>query len=132
MRILVFFTLLLIALPAYAKEIAGVMVNDTLQTEDGTTLQLNGAGVRSKLFMDIYIAQLKFPKKVLCRHLHERGREGIYDRFAWMWANQLKILFQCCLGNQSPDIGKGEMISAFDRVSSRRSFVQVAGINPGK
>ena len=62
MRMLVFFTLLLIGLPCYAVEIAGVMVNDTLQTEDGTLLQLNGAGVRSKFFMDIYIAELYLEK----------------------------------------------------------------------
>ena len=74
---------------------------------------------------------LKFLGKVSCRNLHERGREGIYHRFAWKWANQLKIFVQCCLGNQSPDIGKGEMVSAFDRMPARWSFVQVAGINPG-
>jgi hypothetical protein len=44
----------------------------------------------------------------------------------------LKIFVQCCLGNQSSDIGKGEMVSAFDRMPSRWSFVQVAGINPGE
>lgn len=58
MRMVVLFTLLLIGLPAYAVEIAGIMVNDTLQAEDGTLLQLNGAGVRSKFFIDVYIAEL--------------------------------------------------------------------------
>lgn len=62
MRMIVLFTLLVIGLPASAVEIAGVMVNDTLQTEDGTLLQLNGAGVRSKFFMDVYIAQLYLEK----------------------------------------------------------------------
>lgn len=62
MRIFVLFTLLLMSMPAYAKEIAGVMVNDTMQTEDGTTLQLNGAGVRSKFFVDVYIAELYLEK----------------------------------------------------------------------
>ncbi len=62
MRMVVLFTLLLLGLPAYAVEIAGVMVNDTLQAEDGTLLQLNGAGVRSKFFMDVYIAELYLEK----------------------------------------------------------------------
>jgi hypothetical protein len=58
MRMVVLFTLLLFGPPSYAVEIAGVMVNDTLQTEDGTLLTLNGAGVRSKFFIDVYIAEL--------------------------------------------------------------------------
>jgi hypothetical protein len=36
------------------------------------------------------------------------------------------------LGNQSPDIGKGEMVAAFDRMPPRRRFVEVAGIHPGE
>jgi hypothetical protein len=50
--------LLMIALPVGAREIAGVDVAETLQTDNGTTLHLNGAGIRKKLFFDIYIAQL--------------------------------------------------------------------------
>jgi hypothetical protein len=52
------FCLLLIGLPANAQEIAGVMVQETIQTDDGTTLHLNGAGIRTKVFFDIYIAEL--------------------------------------------------------------------------
>ncbi len=58
MRIFIFCCLLLCSLPANAKEIAGVLVQETLQTEDGTLLHLNGAGIRSKFFFDIYIAEL--------------------------------------------------------------------------
>ncbi|MDH3378129.1 MAG: chalcone isomerase family protein [Gammaproteobacteria bacterium] len=45
------------ALPAQAEEIAGVGIPDTLQT-GGKTLQLNGAGIRSKLFIDLYVGAL--------------------------------------------------------------------------
>lgn len=41
-----------------AREIAGVDVPETLQGSDGVELQLNGAGIRSKLFIKVYIAGL--------------------------------------------------------------------------
>jgi len=58
MRLIILCCLLLSSLTANAKEIAGVMVQETLQTENGTLLHLNGAGIRSKFFFDIYIAEL--------------------------------------------------------------------------
>lgn len=58
MRLFILCCLLLCSLPAQAKEIAGVMVQETLHTKDGVVLQLNGAGIRSKFFFDIYIAEL--------------------------------------------------------------------------
>jgi hypothetical protein len=58
MRLFILCCLFLSSLPANAKEIAGVMVQETLQTEDGIVLHLNGAGIRSKFFFDIYIAEL--------------------------------------------------------------------------
>lgn len=53
---------LLFALPVAAMEIAGVSVPDSIKTDDGVTLSLNGAGIRTKLFFDIYIAQLYLEK----------------------------------------------------------------------
>ncbi len=53
MRVLLLCCLLLTSLPAGAREIAGVDVPESLKSDDGTTLQLNGAGVRSKFFFDI-------------------------------------------------------------------------------
>jgi len=50
--------LVLTGFSANAKDLAGVVVQETVQTDDGTVLQLNGAGVRSKFFMDIYVAEL--------------------------------------------------------------------------
>lgn len=62
MRIFFLFCLLLIGVPATAGEIAGVMVQETIKADDGTVLQLNGAGIRTKMFFDIYIAQLYMEK----------------------------------------------------------------------
>ena len=54
MRMLLLGCLLLVALPAGAREIAGVNVAETVQNDSGTVLHLNGAGIRSKFFFDIY------------------------------------------------------------------------------
>lgn len=44
-----------------AKEVAGVQVAATYQL-DSSSLVLNGSGVRSKFFMDLYVASLYLPK----------------------------------------------------------------------
>ncbi len=69
MRFLVLCCLLLCSFSVNAKEIAGVMVQETMQTEDGVVLHLNGAGIRSKFFFDIYIAKLymEHPSNLLKR-----------------------------------------------------------------
>ncbi len=94
MRMFVFFTLLLISLPAYAKDIAGVMVNDSLQTEEGTTLQLNGAGIRSKFFMDIYIAELYMekPSTVAAEVIGDKGKKRIVMHFLYKEVGKDKLV----------------------------------------
>ncbi len=54
--------MLLFSLPAGAREIAAVDVPETVVQTNGTTLQLNGAGIRSKFFFKIYIAALYLEK----------------------------------------------------------------------
>jgi hypothetical protein len=50
--------------PALAIRISDVEIPDTLRpVNSNTTLQLNGAGIREKFFMDIYIGALYLPKK---------------------------------------------------------------------
>lgn len=59
LRILVSFCMLvLLCSPVSAREIAGVDVPESITGADGVELKLNGAGIRSKLFFKIYIAQL--------------------------------------------------------------------------
>lgn len=62
MRVLLAVLMLLVVGPLQAKEIAGVMIQEVVITEDGTELHLNGAGIRSKFFFDIYIAELYMQK----------------------------------------------------------------------
>ncbi len=47
----------------YAKEISGVNLSDSI-TFETQTLQLNGAGVRSKFFMDLYVGSLYVPTPI--------------------------------------------------------------------
>lgn len=53
---------LLLSLPAGAREIADVEVAEEVVQTNGTTLHLNGAGIRSKFFFKIYIAALYLEK----------------------------------------------------------------------
>jgi hypothetical protein len=60
------FTFLLVALgaalPARPLEVAGVAVPPTLQV-GGQTLQLNGAGLRSKVFIQVYVGALYLERR---------------------------------------------------------------------
>jgi len=56
-RLLFITALLLLPMLGQAVEIEGVKLPDTVQME-GKTLQLNGAGIRSKFFFDIYVGGL--------------------------------------------------------------------------
>ncbi len=60
--ILMISCILLLAIPARALEIAGVSIPESVTADDGATLVLNGAGIRSKFVFDIYIAQLYLEK----------------------------------------------------------------------
>ena len=56
-RLFIFSALLLLPLYAQAMEIEGVKLPDEIQLQ-GKTLQLNGAGIRTKFFFDIYVGGL--------------------------------------------------------------------------
>ncbi|MDQ6997745.1 MAG: chalcone isomerase family protein [Mariprofundus sp.] len=57
MKRILLFALLMMSSPAWAVELEGVSVPDRA-TVAGEQLQLNGAGIRSKFFFDIYIGAL--------------------------------------------------------------------------
>jgi hypothetical protein len=60
--LLLLFGALCAALPTRALEVAGVAVPATLQV-GGRTLQLNGAGLRSKLFVQVYVGALYLERR---------------------------------------------------------------------
>ena len=62
MRPLVALLALSLSLPALAREVAGVQVPDSV-TVDGKALALNGAGLRSKIFIKVYVGALYLEQK---------------------------------------------------------------------
>ena len=62
--IILLFCLFIINTPVTAKDIEGVAIPDTLASANGdSSLVLNGAGIREKFFLDIYIGALYLPAK---------------------------------------------------------------------
>lgn len=54
---------LLLCLPVQARDVAGVAVPEKIHTNaDGTLLQLNGAGIRRRLFTNVYVGALYLPQ----------------------------------------------------------------------
>jgi hypothetical protein len=94
MRYFIFCCLLLSSLSVNAKEIAGVMVQETMQTEDGVVLHLNGAGIRSKFFFDIYIAELylEHPSNVAGEVIKNPGRKKIVMHFLYDEVGKDKLI----------------------------------------
>lgn len=58
-----FFSAALIASSLQAAEVGGVKVPDTLKTDNEKVLTLNGAGVRDKFMIDLYVGSLYLPQK---------------------------------------------------------------------
>lgn len=52
-----------LAADATARELNGVALAESVTAADGTRLTLNGAGVRSKFVVDVYVAALYLPQK---------------------------------------------------------------------
>ncbi len=95
MRVLLFCcVLLLMALPVGAREIAGVDVAETLQGDGGTILHLNGAGIRSKFFFDVYIAQLYMeePSNSTEKILGAAGEKRIVMHFLYSKVEKGKLV----------------------------------------
>ena len=61
-KIILFLLAFSLSLTSYAKEISGVEIQNE-RIFEGKSLQLKGAGVRDKFFMDLYVASLYTSKK---------------------------------------------------------------------
>jgi hypothetical protein len=94
MRFFILCCLLLCSLPVNAKEIGGVMVQETLQTENGTLLHLNGAGIRSKFFFDIYIAELymEHPSNMVGEVIEAAGHKRMVMHFLYDEVGKDKLI----------------------------------------
>jgi len=88
-------SLLFASLPAAAVEIAGVEIPDALVLADGEPgLSLNGAGIRKKLFMDIYIGALYLPARTpdTSAILSDMGPASILMHFLFREVSKDKII----------------------------------------
>src|SRR5680860_300760 len=67
---------------------------------------------------------------ILCNHAQQSIDKRILCRIAWSGENGNKILIECGLSNQFSDIGKGEVRSIVNSVTTLRCFIEVSGIYP--
>lgn len=153
MRFLFIAVLLLIVGPAQAKEIAGVMVQEVVKTDSGKEMILNGAGIRSKFFVDVYIAKLYMEhpsanveeilaarggRRMVMHFLHEEvSKEKLVD--GWVEGFSSNIDAKDIEALQSKidsfnamfvDVKKGDRV-VLDFVPGKGTFVTVANEEKG-
>jgi hypothetical protein len=95
MRIFSFlFLFILLASSVNAREIADVNVPEKITFEDGVILHLNGAGVRSKLFFKIYIAELymQHPTSDTVKLISDEGRKRMIMHFIYEELGKEKLV----------------------------------------
>jgi len=89
------FLSMLCLFPGYgqAMEIEGVHLADTIQLE-GKTLQLNGAGIRSKFFFDIYVAglYLEHPSASASAMISDHGSKRVTMSFLYSEVDKEKLI----------------------------------------
>lgn len=117
MRIFLLFCLLVISVPADAREIAGVAVQETIKTDDGTTLQLNGAGIRTKMFFDIYVAELYLekPAAAATEVIAAEGRKRMIMHFLYKEVGKDKLVEAWNEGFQG-NTASGELAGLQERI----------------
>jgi hypothetical protein len=93
-KLFLFFVLFFMAYPVGAKEIEGVAIDEQITAEDGAVLQLNGAGIRKKVFFKIYIAQLYLqnPATETAQIISDDGRKRIVMHFLYDKVEKEKLV----------------------------------------
>jgi hypothetical protein len=95
MRIFSFlFLFILLASSGIAREIADVNVPENITGGDGVTLHLNGAGVRSKFFFKIYVAELymQHPTSDPVKLIGDEGRKRMVMYFIYDDLSKEKLI----------------------------------------
>jgi len=93
--VIIFTCLVLASQPLQAIVINGIEIPDSVSLPDnGTRLTLNGAGVREKFFMDIYIGALYLENRMHdpAAILADTGHAGILMHFTYSEVSQEKII----------------------------------------
>ena len=78
-----------------AREVAGVVLPETLQIPDNATaLQLNGAGIRKKVFFKIYVAGLYLPSSQTSPNtiFDLKGPKRVHMHFLYKEVEQEKLI----------------------------------------
>jgi hypothetical protein len=116
MRTLAVALSLLLSSPAWALEIAGVTVPPTA-TVAGRTLSLNGAGVRTKFFVKVYVGALYTERKVSTTEelLRDTGEKVVRLHFVHSKVEKEKIVdgFAEGLAKNAPDVAQSPEAKAF-------------------
>jgi chalcone isomerase-like protein len=113
MRLAAALLVLAFVAPASAREVAGVAVPDAA-TLGARTLQLNGAGLRSKFFVKVYVGAL---------YLEQRATDGsaiIAADAPWLVTMTFKR-----------GVEKEKILGAFKEGFERNSAADLAGLLPG-
>jgi hypothetical protein len=113
MRTLAAVLALSLAIPALAREVAGVQVPDST-TVGGKTLVLNGAGLRTKVFFKVYVAAL---------YLEQRTTDAVAivaGDVAWKVTMTLKR-----------DLDKESILTAFKEGFEKNSGAELPRLLPG-
>lgn len=86
--------LLFIAVPAGAKEIAGVAIDEKITASDGTVLLLNGAGIRKKAWFKVYIAELYLqnPSTDAAKVIADEGYKRVVMHFLYDKVGKKKLI----------------------------------------
>lgn len=135
-----------------AKEMSGVIVQESVQV-DGTELQLNGAGIRSKFIFDIYIAELYLEnpssaadeviampgrKRIVMHFLHDKvGKDKLVDAWNDGFKNNTEADVVVKLkdridqfNSMFTDVKKDDVV-LLDFVPEKGTMVSIAGAEKG-
>jgi hypothetical protein len=115
-KLLAALSLILLSPPAWGLEVAGVNVPPTVSVGQ-KTLSLNGAGVRTKFFVKVYVGALYTEKKVSTTDelLRDPGEKAVRMHFVHKKVEKEKIVdgFAEGLANNSPEAAAGAEAKTF-------------------
>lgn len=108
--------LVMMSTQAFGLEVAGVNIDPTV-TAGQKTLVLNGAGIRKKLVIKVYVGALYLERKAVSREelLKDEGDKLVRMTFVYKKVEKEKIVeaFAEGLANNSPDVAQTADARAF-------------------
>jgi len=115
-RLAIALSFLLLSSQAFALDVAGVNVAPTVSALQ-KTLTLNGAGIRKRFFVKVYVGSLYTERKVItpAQLLADPGEKLVRMNFVYKKVEKEKIVeaFAEGLANNSPDVARSAEAKAF-------------------